>query len=179
VKFKNKEDGDAKKEGKPSSINHGNVKPALSKDAGGYTIDHAEQTTVLSLPALRRLRFPKKPDEKSNPEADIAARTYLAALGLLAATFAVESGYDLRSRCVLRAADAVRWTLLGRPGEDDQSFDLPREQALDVYRKAVSACEQAGLPFHKDEIVLTPSEDLVKLVKKSMELAAAETGGEE
>ena len=59
------------KDGKPSEINHGNIAPSLSdtgKDplgdgserqylAGGVTIAYAEQTTVLSLPALRRLRF--------------------------------------------------------------------------------------------------------------------------
>jgi CRISPR-associated protein Csb1 len=38
------------KDGKPSEANHGNVTPSIS--SGGYTIDFAEQTTVLSLPAL-------------------------------------------------------------------------------------------------------------------------------
>src|SRR5436309_5073067 len=113
------------KDGKPSEANHGNVTPTISD--GGFTIDYAEQTTVLSLPALRRLRFPAKAGEKSTPEGDTAARTYLAALGLLGATLAVEAGYDLRSRCVLRAADPVRWTLLGRPGAADRTFELTRE----------------------------------------------------
>src|SRR5205085_12424871 len=79
------------KEGKPSEANHGNVTPTISD--GGYTIAYAEQTTVLSLPALRRLRFPPKPGEKSTPVADVAARTYLASLGLLGATLAIEAGY--------------------------------------------------------------------------------------
>src|SRR5208282_2180180 len=39
------------KDGKPSEANHGNVTPSISE--GGFTIDYAEQTTVLSLPALR------------------------------------------------------------------------------------------------------------------------------
>jgi CRISPR-associated protein Csb1 len=146
---------------------------------GGFTIDYAEQTTVLSLPALRRLRFPAKPGDKSSPDADTAARTYLAALGLLGATLAVEDGYDLRSRCLLRAAAPVRWQLLGRPGEPDRSFDLLRDEAVELYKQALAAVRKAKLPVETDEVVLTPSDDLVTLVKKSMELAAAETGGGE
>jgi CRISPR-associated protein Csb1 len=162
------------KDGKPSEANHGNVTPTISD--GGFTIDYAEQTTVLSLPALRRLRFPAKAGEKSKPDADNAARTYLAALGLLGATLAIEAGYDLRSRCILRAKDAVRWELLGRPGEEPKYFDLPKEQAFKVYKAALAAVGKAGLPIETKEIVLTPSDDLVTLVKKSMELAAAEAG---
>lgn len=176
VKDKNKKPVRLGKDGKPSEANHGNVTPSIS--SGGFTIDYAEQTTVLSLPALRRLRFPKKPGEKSKTESDVAARTYLAALGLLGATLAIESGYDLRSRCVLRAKDAIKWSLLGRPGDADQEFDLSREAVIDLYRKSLAAAEKAGFPIEKKEVVLKPSDDLVTLVKKSMELAAAEAGGE-
>ncbi|HJT78926.1 MAG TPA: type I-U CRISPR-associated RAMP protein Csb1/Cas7u [Gemmataceae bacterium] len=175
VLFKNKEDGDSKKEGKPAAIIHGNIKPVISE--GGFTIDYAEQTTVLSLPALRRLRFPVKPGDKSTPGGDAIARTYLAALGLLGATLAVEAGYDLRSRCLLRAAAPVRWQLLGRPGEPDRTFDLSRDGAIELYNQALAAVRGAKLPIETDEIVLTPSDNLVKLVKESIKLAAAETGG--
>jgi CRISPR-associated protein Csb1 len=162
------------KDGKPSEANHGNVTPSISD--GGFTIDYAEQTTVLSLPALRRLRFPAKAGEKSTPEGDTAARAYLAALGLLGATLAVEAGYDLRSRCILRAKDAVRWELLGKPGDADKPFALDKAAALKLYNDALAAVQPAKLPIHLEEIVLTPSDDLVTLVKKSMELAAAEAG---
>ncbi len=162
------------KEGKPSEANHGNVTPSISD--GGFTIDYAEQTTVLSLPALRRLRFPARPGERSSPDADNAARTYLAALGLLGATLAVEAGYDLRSRCILRAKDAVTWNLLGKPGEADRPFTLDRPAAIKLYADALVGVQKAKLPIHLEEIVLTPTADLVTLVKKSMELAAAEAG---
>jgi CRISPR-associated protein Csb1 len=145
---------------------------------GGFTIDYGEQTTVLSLPALRRLRFPLKPGAKHKPEADVAARTYLAALALLGATLASDAGYDLRSRCILRAAEPVCWHLLGRPGDADKQFLLTKEQAIELYQAALVAAEKTGLPIEKKEVVLTPSDDLVTLVTKSMELAAAETGGE-
>lgn len=162
------------KDGKPSEANHGNVTPTISD--GGFTIDYAEQTTVLSLPALRRLRFPAKSGEKSTPDGDNAARTYLAALGLLGATLAIEAGYDLRSRCILRAKDAVRWELLGKPGDTDKPFSLDKTAAITLYNDALKAVKDAKLPIQLDEIILTPSDDLVTLVKKSMELAAAEAG---
>jgi CRISPR-associated protein Csb1 len=159
------------KDGKPSEANHGNVTPTIAD--GGFTIDYAEQVTVLSLPALRRLRFPLNPDNPSQPDVDVAARTYLAALGLLGATLAVETGYDLRSRCILRAVDMVRWELLGRPGEPSKVFDLSADQAVELTQAAQAACGKVGLPFHHEEIILEPSKDLVTLVKRSIELAAA------
>jgi CRISPR-associated protein Csb1 len=174
VKFKNKEDGDAKKEGKPSSINHGNVKPSITD--GGFTIDYAEQSTVLSLPALRRLRFPVKPGDKSTPTGDLAARTYLAAVGLLGATLAVERGYDLRSRCVLHAKNAVEWSLLGKPGEADKSFPFDKDSAMKLYNEALDGVRNAGLPIQLEEVKLTPSSGLITLVQDSMKLAAEGTG---
>lgn len=164
------------KDGKPSEANHGNVTPTATENAGGFTIDYAEQSTVLSLPALRRLRFPAKTGERSKPETDLAARTYLAALGLLGATLAVDAGYDLRSRCILSATNAVEWHLLGKPGEADQPFALDKSAAIQLYKDALAGVTNAKLPIELKELVLTPSDDLVSLVKKSMELAAVETG---
>jgi CRISPR-associated protein Csb1 len=130
---------------------------------------------VLSLPALRRLRFPANSGDKSSPITDNAARTYLAALGLLGATLAVESGYDLRSRCLLHAKTAIQWDLLGKPGEADTPFSLDKAGAVKLYKDALSAVHLARLPIELQEITLTPNEGLVELVKKSMEIAATET----
>ena len=75
------------KEGKPSEANHGNVTPSLVNDKtkkphhGGVTMDYALQSAVLSLPGLRRLRFPDA-DHKVSAERNVAAQTVLAALGL-------------------------------------------------------------------------------------------------
>ncbi|MFG0335215.1 MAG: type I-U CRISPR-associated RAMP protein Csb1/Cas7u, partial [Maioricimonas sp. JB049] len=109
------------KDGKPSEANHGNVTPSLSdRDregrplAGGVTVADVEQTIVLSLPAIRRLKFPI--DGKVDAKVDQAGRTVLTALGLCAAALAAERGFDLRSRCVLWAPDAIGWELLGKPG---------------------------------------------------------------
>ena len=138
------------------------------------------QSTVLSLPSLRRLRFPPtdNPNDKSTREGNIAARTYLASLGLLGATLAVSSGYNLRSRCELRAKNAIVWELLGKPGEEDQRFSLDVEDAIQLYNDALAGVKSAGLPIQLEEIVLMPSKALIKLVDKSMEIAAVETGGE-
>ena len=130
------------KDGKPSEANHGNVPPSTSER--GFTIQYAEQTTVLSLPALRRLRFPSADGKPSKPEADLAARTYLAALGLLGATLAIEAGYDLRSRCLLRATEAPTWMLLGRPGEADRPFTLDKAQAIALYESALKDVTSQG-----------------------------------
>jgi len=66
----------------PSEINHGNIPPDVTD--GGVTIAHGEHTAVLSLPQLRRLRFPV--DGKFDPKRDDAARTVLAALALVGLT---------------------------------------------------------------------------------------------
>ena len=62
---------------------------------GGVIIDHAIQTTVISLPALRRLRF--SVNGKGTLERNNAARSVLAALALAAITHQREQGYDLHA----------------------------------------------------------------------------------
>ncbi len=167
------------KDGRPSEANHGNIPPSLSprdRDtgeylAGGVTIDHAEQTIVLSLPALRRLRFPV--DGKT--DTDIAAQTVLAALGLCAAALADEAGLDLRSRCLLYPEQDLTWTLLDRKA-DRTEFTLPADDAVKLLADAVEAATTAGLPWLEKPLVLQPSDQLVKLVVKSQHLAVQQGG---
>lgn len=162
------------KSGKPSQANHGNITPGITE--GGFTISKARQTTVLSLAALRRLRFPLNGGTESDPEVDITARTALAALGLAAATLARSDG-DLRSRCHLFPTNEPTWELLDRPGETPSKYLLRDEQAVLLLSEAVNEAKAAGLPW-EGEITLTPSEELVELVRRSQELAAA-TGTED
>src|SRR5438309_1190054 len=98
------------------------------------------------MPATCQTPLPAKAGEKSSPDGDVAARTYLAALGLLGTTLGIEAGYDLRSRCQLYATTAVRWELLGRPGEESKWFDLPRNRAVRLYKDALGAVRDAWLP---------------------------------
>ncbi len=184
------------KDGKPSEVNHGNIAPSLSKTgpdplgdegerlylAGGVTIAYAEQTTVLSLPALRRLRFPLSSSAKSAPKIDLIAQTVLAALGLCGAVLAAERGLDLRSRCLLWPTELPKWELLGQPGKTPEAFELNADQAISLLNAAIKEAEAKKLPWRKEPLTLKPAEKLVALIRKSQELAVssgADEGGEE
>ncbi len=170
-------------QGRPSKINHGNVTPSLIDPKtnrnlpGGFTVGEAVQTTVLSLAAIRRLRFPLNGAVDSDPVIDNAARTALTALGLAAATMARTDG-DLRSRCQLFPLQQPSWELLDVPGKTPEQFSLTPAQAAELLNGAVKEVKNAGLPW-EDEIQVTPSDELVKLVRRSQELASTEaTEGE-
>ena len=158
-----------KKTGRPSEAVHGNVTPTISE--GGFTLSKARQTTTVSLAVLRRLRFPLDGTADSDRNVDLAARTVLAALGLAAGTLA-RSDVDLRSRCHLFAEQKPIWALLDQPGEAPREFELDADSALDLLKQAIAAARDAGLPWD-GEVELTPSPDLVELVRRSQELASA------
>lgn len=156
-------------EGRPSKANHGNVTPTIAQQAGGVTIQYAMQTVVISLPALRRLRFPI--DGATNDLHEVAARTVLAALGLCGAALSISQGCDLRSRCLLipePGQDA--WELIASDGTAT-AFALTAEAACQLLNAAVARATSAGLPWSKDPLRLTPSAGLAALVRKSRELA--------
>ncbi len=160
----------------PSEVNHGNIPPTIDDNAGGVTISRAEQMTVISMPALRRLRFPVNGEYKA--EYDDAARVVLLSLGLVAATLAAEAGLDLRSRCLLWATDTLKWEVIGKPGSTPQEVQLTAEQAIDLYKSAVEASVKVGLPYRTEPIVLRPGKALIELLQRSQEIAA-ESGVEE
>jgi len=167
------------KEGKPSEANHGNVTPSLVNDKtkkphhGGVTMDYALQSAVLSLPGLRRLRFPDA-DHKVSAERNVAAQTVLAALGLAAAVLSISQGCDLRSRCLLipDPQKPAKWETVDGDGHPHE-FTLNAAEACDLLNAAVAAAEKAGLKWRKEPLLLTPSEGLADLVKKSRQLAAS------
>jgi CRISPR-associated protein Csb1 len=178
-------------QGRPSEANHGNVTPGIDyrqdqnrnviKDdrgkpipVGGFTISFAEHSTVISLPALRRLRFPI--DRRLDPKVDEAARTVLAALGLCAATLAGEAGLDLRSRCLLWPVEELSWDLLGRPGIKEEGLTLEGDEAIQLLKQSVEAARAVGLVWREQPLRLVPSDDLVRLVVKSQKLALAQGG---
>lgn len=160
------------KDGKPSESNHGNVTPGITD--GGYTFKSAQLTTVLSLPVLRRLRFPTQGATSSDVARDTAGRTALAALGVLAATLAAEAGLDLRSRCLLVPQAEPVWDILGAPGQAPASYSLDGDAAIGLFRQALDRALSAGLPW-EGEIHLTPTDDLLKLVERSQNLASTGT----
>ena len=158
----------------PSAINHGNIPPDIA--AGGVTVRYALQTTVISLPGLRRLRFPI--NGKVDSEVDNAARTVLAALGLCAAALAAEGGFDLRSRCLLWPTAPMKWEVLAAPGSQPTEFTLTASDGLKLFQDTVEAARKVGLPWRTEPIVLKPSPNFVKLLQRSQQLAATGADGE-
>jgi CRISPR-associated protein Csb1 len=160
-------------DGKVSEVNHSNVPPTIDTLAGGVTIDKASQVVVLSLVALRNLRF---------GGGDQEARTVLAALALLAVVAAEQRGYDLRSRCMLvpSEGEVLRLQAVHRDGTGEE-IGLTFEDAIVLYRDAIAELPE-GLRFStlpgEPIAMLTPSPKLAHLVRESHALAATGDDGE-
>src|SRR5579871_2501292 len=162
----NTEDGELSQQGHfrtaETSIRKGDIRP------GGVTIAYAEQTTVLSLAALRRLRFPI--DGKSSTESDQAARTVLAALALAAVAHQMDPpDYFLRSNCQLVLENAPAFELV-RTASDVTPFTLTADDADALFADAVRQAKKLHLPWREKKVVLQPKKALVDLVKRSREL---------
>lgn len=180
--------GAAKKERakgtRPSEINHGNVLVKVEQGTwervvgdkllsqklplkGGVTVDYALQITVLSLTALRRLRFPV--NAVTRDTADRAAQAVLAALGLVAITQRREQGYWLRSRCALVAQGRQELEIVHADGSSEP-LALSSADALALYQQAVAEAQAAGLPWYPAPVQLAPQPKLIELVRKSREI---------
>jgi len=126
---------------------------------------------------LRRLRFPLNGALESDHDVDLAARTTLTALGLAAGTLA-RSDMDLRSRCHLFATGESSWQLLDHPHTRSEKFELDPDAALRLLAEAIADARRAGLPWEQEPVELTPSTDLIELVRRSQVLDST-TGAEE
>lgn len=169
----------AEGKGKPSAVNHSNVAPTVDEYSGGVTIDHAMQTTVLSLVALRKLRFPTGYDgsalsDVERPGVEVAARTALAALALVAVARAREEGLHLRSRCLLVPADPMPPTveLVFTDGAPPRPYTLTASGADQLLREAAAVAAGAGLAWERSPLALRPAPKLARLVTESRKLAA-------
>ena len=159
----------AGKDGRPSEINHGNIAPSIDAQAGGVTISEAKQTTVISLAALRRLRF-----AGHDRDAEIAARTAIAALGVAAIAYQYEIDYDLRSRCLLIPQHPPRLELVGRDGSAPDVVDVDRSIAAGILERATEEADNAGLGWETTELRLEPAPKLIELIKLSRHVSASE-----
>ena len=132
------------------------------------TLKFARQTTVLSLAALRRLRFPEKGEALTN-DRDRTARAVLAALGLVAMT-AARRDYFLRSRCDLYAPVLSPFEIVssGSNGTQAPKFQLDFEGAVKLLNYAVTAAEALTPPLRwkaaADLPKIKPSKKLVDLI---------------
>lgn len=162
----------AEGKGQPSTINHGNIPPSIDYEAGGITFDYALQTSVLSLPALRRLRFREDVAGNTLPAdrrhaAEGAARTALAALALAGFAYQEAQGYDLRSRSLLVPESTGALELLARDGSEPRRFHLSRETAANLLAAAVEKAAALGMAWDPAPITLTPAPKLAHLIRKS------------
>ena len=170
------EDEAAKEKGKPkiigrrpSEINHGNIAPTIDSLSGGVTISGAVQTTVISLAALRKLRFGGRDRAK-----EAAAQTAVAALGVAAIAYLYEHDYDLRSRCLLVPNETQTLELVARDGSAPTVVDINRSVASDILKRAAEEAEKAGIGWETSEIRLEPSPKLIELLAKSRKAAKTE-----
>lgn len=157
------------KPGRASLINHGNVTPSVQPL--GITCDHLEHSFVLSFAALRRLRF-------GGVEREMAGRSLLAALGLVALTEQDTRGYALRSRCDLVCDGRAPLELVHSDGLTE-AIVIDRKQARTLYDAAYGAAQTVGFTFSSEPLELKPQDKLVEIVRKSQELALAGKGSEE
>jgi len=175
---------------KLSEVGLGNVTPSLvdknkKPNHGGVTIRAARQITVISLPALRRLRFPLPADRlpaeeaKADPkgrrtaelERDLAAQAVLCAVALVAVAHQWRVGFSYRSRCDLApmtpmpVVEQVGGVAAGR-------FSLTPQDATALLDSAVAQAVKLGLRWEAEPITLRPTPDLVSIVRRSRDLAA-------
>jgi CRISPR-associated protein Csb1 len=153
---------------RPSEINHGNIAPSIDKL--GVTCDYAEQTCVITLAGLRRLRFG---DEKKN----LAARSYLAAMGLVALTEADRQGYALRSRCDLVCEGEAPLEVVAFDGSA-VTVHLGLEAARALHEEAFDAAVKAGFALSAEPLRLKPQDKLIHIVRESQKKALADEGGD-
>ena len=160
-------------DGRPSEINHGNIAPSIDSQAGGVTVSAARQTTVLSLAALRRLRF-----AGHSRDAEVAARTAVAALGVAAIAYGYEADHDLRSRCLLIPEHAPRLEMVGRGGDSPVLVGVDRESARRLLSEASARSARAGIGWEDGEIALKPAPKLIELLRRSRKVSAREPAEE-
>lgn len=156
----------------PSDINHGNVAPSRDTEAGGVTFDYAQQTTVLSFPALRRLRFGQRAEE-----AERAARCALASLCMLGVAAAHAEGYDLRSGALLVGEGANQLELIESDGRVSATYNIGLESAEALHSAAVAEAVRHDMGWEREPLSpLKPAEKLAALLKKSQTLEAGSGG---
>lgn len=155
--------------GAPAQVNHGNITPSVTPL--GITCAYAEQTAVITLAGLRRLRF------GGTPVRDDAARAVIASLGLVALIEQDAQGYALRSRCDLVCEGPSPLEIVAFDGTVT-TLDLTRDAAVALYAEAVAAARAAGFTLAAEPVRLLPQQKLIRIVHESMSKALAGEGDE-
>lgn len=158
------------KQVRPSEINHGNIAPSVEEL--GVTCAYAMQTQVLTFAGLRRLRFGE--DEQKN----LAARTWLAALGIVAMIEGNRQGMALRSRCDLVCENGLAPLEIVAFDGSTREIEIEAERAIQLHEDAFRAAQDAGFHLKPEPVMLAPQDKLVELVRLSQQKALADEGGE-
>ncbi|MFC3127170.1 type I-U CRISPR-associated protein Cas7 [Pseudoroseomonas globiformis] len=162
--------------GAPALINHGNIFPVAR--SARASIAGAVHEMTLSLAGLRKLSFPRESDGRRDPEADLAARTALAALALVAMTGRLTAGYAVRSGCDLIPHQPPQLEWLGASLAEVTPLPITQDEAVALLREAVAALRQHDLPWGPPHpITLVPSPQLIELVEKSQGVETAASDG--
>jgi CRISPR-associated protein Csb1 len=127
--------------GKASEVGHGHILATLATK--GAWVRRIELRSSLSLTRLRRYHFPVSGE--ITPEADVAARTYLAALGLWLMHTRLVAGLELRAGAELDATQAD--FLLRTPLQDDTVLPVTLENTGLALKLALGAAKDAGFHF--------------------------------
>jgi CRISPR-associated protein Csb1 len=162
-------------DGNPSRIGHSQITPSL--ELGGVTLRDARQIAVLSLPALRRLRFPDLVTGQADLARDQAGRVVLAALAVYALALQVVQGFDLRSRCVLVPSEPPQVEIVGPIATQCQAFSLEVTSAREVLQQALSHAETVGLHWETAPVLLQAQAKLNTLVRRSQATEDGEVAG--
>ena len=132
-------------------------------------MQYGQHRLSLAFASLRQLHFG---DQQQNE----AARTYLAALGLLAAHEQDAQGYSLRSRCDLVREAPAPWQLLDGDG-NARSLEMDRAGARALY---VEAWTQACAHFPMQGVTeLQAQPKLIGLIQRNRDLDFADDDGDE
>lgn len=157
--------GKGAKRVRPSEVNHGNIVPSVTPL--GITCAYAEQTAVITLAGLRRLRF------GGTSARDDAARAVIATLGLVALIEQDAQGYALRSRCDLVCDGPSPLESVGFDGTVSP-LELTRDHAVELYAEAVAAARLEGFTLADEPVRLLPQDKLIHIVRESMNKALAD-----
>lgn len=162
--------GKGAKRVRPSEVNHGNIAPSVTPL--GITCAYAEQTAVITLAGLRRLRFGDYSARNSSARDD-AARALIAALGLVALIEQDAQGYALRSRCDLVCDGHAPLEIVGFDGTVT-TLELTRDGAVALYAEAFHAAQIQGFTLAAKPKILLPQDKLIHIVRESMNKALAD-----
>ena len=149
---------------KASEIGHGHILATLATK--GAWVSRIELRSSLSLTRLRRYHFPV--GNAVTPQADAAARTYLAALGLWLMHTRLMAGLELRAGAELDATKAD--FLLRTPLQGDTVLTVTAETSSAALEQALAAAKNAGFQF-ADATQFTASARLETLIQVSEALS--------